>query len=193
MNSTKCAFLGAAIFAITLSTFTSCKKSSNGSITLPGSTDSTSTHVSVSTNNTITFTGNGQAATVDNIAVSKSNVLGYPFILAMARAVIPSTHDTLVLVLQFNDNNNPAYSNFLGIYADTTRTGKTADCSILDGKTIWHYEPDHTQGVFIYTNIATNDGTTISGTFNANLRCSAADFSTLGYFLITNGTFKLKF
>src|SRR5689334_4472244 len=111
MNSTKCSILCCAILAITLSMSTSCKK---GSVTLPGATDSTKTQVSASSSNTISFTGNGLAATVDNIAVSKSNVLGYPFILAMARAVIPSTHDTLVLVLQFNDNNNPAYSNFLG-------------------------------------------------------------------------------
>jgi len=192
MNSKKCAILCAIVVTTALSTLTSCKKSSI-SVTLPGATDSTSTRISASANNAISFTGNGQAATVDNIGVSKSNVLGYPFILAMARAIIPSTHDTLVLVLLFNDNNNPAYDKFLGIYADTTRTGKTADISITDGKTIWHYEPDHTQGTYAYTNIATNDGTTISGTFNANLRCSAADFSTLGYFLITDGTFKLKF
>ncbi|HEY6901151.1 MAG TPA: hypothetical protein VI233_10930, partial [Puia sp.] len=170
----------------------SCNKSSISHVTLPGGTDSTSTRISASANNTISFTGNGQAAIVDKIAVSETNALGYPYILAMARAIIPSTHDTLVLVLQFNDNNNTAYGKFLGIYADTTRTGKTAYCNIMDTKTIWQYSPDHSQGTYIYTNIATNDGTTISGTFNGNLRCSAADLSTLGYFLITNGTFKLK-
>jgi len=162
---------------------------------LPNGNDSTSVSTRISsdpTSNTMSFTANGQAVTVDHIGVSESGVLGYPFILAMARAVIPATHDTLGITLQFNDRNMIAYGKFMGIYADTTSTGRTSYFTAQDGQTLWDYMTDWTQGTYIYANIATNDGTTITGTFNGNIHCASGGVASTSYLLVTNGTFKLK-
>ena len=192
MKSTKIHFLCVATITLTLFTFNSCTKSSTTPSTKPGdSTGTTSLSTTQPSTNTMSFWANGDSVAVTNVSVDTSSFFGYPTVTILGKGIMTTSKDTLSVVFELINRNVVPYSQFTGTFGDTTSTGKQLQFSVLDVDNLNSFMEDGIATTFENSTVTSNNGTIISGTFNANLHNLSNAYST-PFLSVTKGIFTVK-
>ena len=192
MNSTKIHFLCVSTITLILSAFISCTKSSTAPSTKPAdSTGTTSSSSTLPSTNTMSFWANGDSVAVTNVSVDTNSFFGYPTVTILGKGIMTTSKDTLSVVFELINRNVVPYSQFTGIFGDTTSTGKQLQFSVLDVDNLNSFMEDGIATTFQNSTVTSNNGTIVSGTFNANLHNLSNAYST-PFLSVTKGIFKVK-